>query len=138
MEKAQRMDELDLRLGTAMAQRIERDRVRAAHLGQRLVMQSPARQLNANQENVSQLTERLVRAAREAVTRRRERLEHTGQTLHVVSPLATLGRGYGIVQQENGTIVRDAGSLRLGEKIIARVAKGQIEANVISVNSEDQ
>ncbi len=138
MEKAQRMDELDLRLGTAMAQRIERDRVRATHLGQRLAMQSPARQLSVNQENVSQLTERLVRAARETVTRRRERLEHIGQTLHVVSPLATLGRGYGIVQQENGEIVRDAGSVRPGEKIIARVAKGRLEAKVTSINSEDQ
>lgn len=41
MEKAQRMDDLDLRLGKAMRQRMEREKVRAEHLGQRLRMQSP-------------------------------------------------------------------------------------------------
>ncbi|MDK8464181.1 exodeoxyribonuclease VII large subunit [Marinobacter sp. SS13-12] len=138
MEKAQRMDELDLRLGTAMSQRIERSRVKVAHLDQRLAMQSPVRQLSDSQASVNQLAERLVRVARESLTRRRERLEHMGQTLHVVSPLATLGRGYAIVQQENGDIVRRADRVQPGEKITARVAHGQLEANVISVNSEDQ
>ncbi|MCL7945767.1 exodeoxyribonuclease VII large subunit [Marinobacter sp. ATCH36] len=138
MEKAQRMDELDLRLGTAMAQRIERNRVKASHLDQRLAMQSPIKQLSDRQVSVSQLAERLFRITRETITRRREQLEHVGQTLHVVSPLATLGRGYAIVQQENGSIVRNAHSVQPGEKITARVASGQLEANVISVNSDDQ
>ncbi|MFN2361915.1 MAG: exodeoxyribonuclease VII large subunit [Marinobacter sp.] len=135
MEKAQRMDELDLRLGKAIEQRIERDRVRAAHLEQRLATQSPARQLGDSQGRVSQLTDRLVRATRETITRRRERLDHTAQTLHVVSPLATLGRGYAIVQQENGDIVRQASHVKTGETITARVADGELTANVISVNS---
>ncbi|MEP3165831.1 MAG: exodeoxyribonuclease VII large subunit [Marinobacter sp.] len=138
MEKAQRMDELDLRLNTAMRQRIERDRVRATHLDQRLGMQSPARRLSDSQASVRQLADRLVRVSKETILRRRERLEHVGQTLHVVSPLATLGRGYAIVQQENGDIVRHASRVRPGEKITARVASGRLEANVISVNSEDQ
>ncbi|WP_372970697.1 exodeoxyribonuclease VII large subunit [Marinobacter sp.] len=138
MEKAQRMDELDLRLGTAIAQRIERERVRADHLGQRLTMQSPARKLSDSQTSISQLAEQLVRATRETLGRRREHLDHIGQTLHVVSPLATLGRGYAIVQQENGDIIRQATNVKPGEKITARVANGQLEANVISVNSGDQ
>nr|WP_227538049.1 exodeoxyribonuclease VII large subunit [Marinobacter vulgaris] len=135
LEKAQRMDELDLRLGKAMGQRLERDRVKATHLGQRLAMQSPRKQLSDSQADVSRLADRLTRVARETIARRRERLEHQGQTLHVVSPLATLGRGYAIVQQENGEIVRKATSVRPGEKITARVATGQLEANVISINS---
>ncbi|NMT63909.1 exodeoxyribonuclease VII large subunit [Marinobacter orientalis] len=138
LEKAQRMDELDLRLSKAVGRRLERDRVRAMHLTQRLAMQSPVRQLSDSQSDVRQLAERLVRAAREAITRRRERVEHTGQTLNVVSPLATLGRGYAIVQQENGEIVRQATSLQPGDRITARVASGELEANVISVNSGSQ
>jgi len=138
MEKAQRMDELDLRLGKAIAQRIDRDRVRAAHLEQRLAMQSPAKALSDCQGTVSQLIDRLLRATRETINRRRELLEHMGQTLHVVSPLATLGRGYAIVQQENGDIVRRAGDVKPGETIRARVADGELSANVISVNSGDR
>lgn len=138
MDKAQRLDELDLRLGKAMARRLERDRVRTEHLGQRLEMQSPVRQLNDSQANVALLADRLIRSMRETITRRRERLEHTGQTLHVVSPLATLGRGYAIVQQENGNIIRRAENVRPGERITARVASGKLEAKVISINSGRQ
>ncbi|MDL0429814.1 exodeoxyribonuclease VII large subunit [Marinobacter sp. TBZ242] len=138
MDKAQRLDELDLRLGKAVARRLERDRVRVEHLGQRLAMQSPARQLSDSQANITLLADRLIRAMRETITRQRERLEHIGQTLHVVSPLATLGRGYAIVQQENGDIVRRAENLRPGEKITARVASGELEAKVISINSGSQ
>ena len=93
MEKAQRMDDLDLRLGKAMRQRMEREKVRAEHLGQRLRMQSPAKRLDDNRRSVSQLSERLTRLARQSVVQRQERLEHLAQTLNVVSPLATLGRG---------------------------------------------
>ncbi|MDF0752090.1 exodeoxyribonuclease VII large subunit [Marinobacter sp. 71-i] len=138
MEKAQRMDELDLRLGKAMKQRLERDKVRAGHLGQRLRMQSPAKRLEESKKSISQLSERLSRVAGQAIAQRQERLEHLAQTLHVVSPLATLGRGYAIVQQENGEIVRHAGDLQPGDKITARVASGHLEANVTSINSDSQ
>ena len=138
MEKAQRMDDLDLRLGKSMRQRIEREKVRSEHLGQRLRMQSPAKRLDDNRKSVSQLSKRLTRLARQSVIQRQERLEHLAQTLNVVSPLATLGRGYAIVQQENGDIVRQASELAPGDRITARVASGHVEANVTAVNSGNQ
>ncbi|MEP6131983.1 exodeoxyribonuclease VII large subunit, partial [Marinobacter sp.] len=76
--------------------------------------------------------------AGQSVVQRRERLEHLAQTLHVVSPLATLGRGYAIVQQENGDIVRQASELKPGDRVTARVASGHLEASVTAVNSGNQ
>lgn len=138
MEKAQRMDDLDLRLSKAMQQRTERETVRTDHLRQRLLMQSPAKQLDDSRRNVSQQSERLARIASQSVTQRRDRLEHLAQTLHVVSPLATIGRGYAIVQQENGNIVRQADELQPGDRITARVASGHLEAKVTSIKSGNQ
>ncbi|AOY87436.1 exodeoxyribonuclease VII large subunit [Marinobacter salinus] len=134
LEKAQRMDELELRLGKAVRQRLDRVTVRSEHLAQRLAMQSPARQLTSSRENLSRFEERLGAAIRQRLQQRREQYEHIAQTLHVVSPLATLGRGYAIVRNGEGNIVRDASKLSSGEHINARVAEGDISAVVTSVN----
>lgn len=134
-EKAQRLDELDLRLDKAMRQRLDRVTVRSEHLIQRLAMQSPARQLTSNRESLARIEERLGAAIRQRLKQRRDHYEYIAQTLHLVSPLATLGRGYAIVRDGEGAIVRDALTLATGDRISARVAEGEIMAEVTSINS---
>ncbi len=132
-EKAQRMDELELRLNKIMGQRLERLRVRSDHAGQRLAMQSPMRQLASSSEALNRARERLGAAFELHLKRRRDQLQHAAQTLHVVSPLATLGRGYAIVRDPENQIIRDASGLKPGERINARVARADISAEVVSV-----
>jgi len=134
-EKAQRMDDLELRLGKAMKQKLERWDVRTGHLAQRLAMQSPQKQLSTSHETLGRIEERLFAATRLIIRQQRDRMEHLAQTLNVVSPLATLGRGYAIVRGPAGDIIRDADNLSPGDRVSARVARGEIEAEVISVKS---
>ena len=131
-EKAQRLDGLDLRLSRAMAQMTQRLRVRTDHLQQRLTMQSPNRQLASARERVLRATTGFNLAVQQALKSRREQLDYAAQTLNLVSPLATLGRGYAIVKNDQGEIVRRAGQLEAGQTISARVANGTVHAQVIS------
>lgn len=136
MDKAQRMDELDVRLAKAIRQRLDRSGTETTHLARRLTLQSPARRLIDSQNSVRNLNERLATSVSQHLDRQSNRLEHLAQTLNVVSPLATLGRGYAIVQDQNGGIIRDASRLKSGDLISARVSSGQVEAKVISVSPE--
>ncbi len=138
LEKAQRMDELELRLEKAIRQRLNTVSIRNDHLRQRLVMQSPRRQLSQSQEATKRITERLVSVMQQGLRYRRENLEHAAQTLNVVSPLATLGRGYAIVRDADGRIVRDASVISAGQTIFARVARGELTAKVTSVKSSEE
>jgi exodeoxyribonuclease VII large subunit len=47
-----------------------------------------------------------------------------------VSPLATLARGYAIVSNADGSILRDAHDAKPGTHIEARLATGRIRATV--------
>ena len=136
MDKAQRMDELDVRLGKAIRQRLERTDTRTTHLTRRLALQSPTRRLADSHNSLRNLDERLAKSISQRLEQQNRRLEHLAQTLNVVSPLATLGRGYAIVQNQEGGIVRDTGQLKTGDPITARVANGRIEAQVLSINSQ--
>lgn len=76
------------------------------------------------------LGSRLQAAGRECVGRARERLLPLVRTLNAVSPLATLARGYAIVIDERGHILRNADDAPAGTWIEARLAHGNIRAKV--------
>ena len=134
-DKAQRMDELDMRLNKAMRQRLEQQAIEAGHLAQRLATQSPGKSLANAREKVSRLNERMQQAMRQHLKQQREKLQFSAQTLNIVSPLATLGRGYAIVKDDQGSIIRDAAQLSAGQSIQAQLGHGSVSARVTEVNS---
>ena len=138
LEKAQRMDELEMRLNKAISGRLGQQKQKTDYLLQRMSAQSPRRTLKTASEQTQQLEERLTLAARHLLRQKDERLQHIAQTLHAVSPLATLGRGYAIVKDDNDRIVRKAGDLETGSQITARLGHGSVSARVTEINSSSE
>jgi len=136
-EKAQRLDDLELRLGKSIHQRLERSQTNSTHLTQRLAMQSPRKQLANSSEILERSAAQMDKAMLRILARLQDRLEHTAGTLNVVSPLATLGRGYAIVRDTHGNIIRNATDVASGDSISARVAHGTINAKVTSVKVDE-
>ena len=65
-----------------------------------------------------------------------ERLGLNMASLDAMSPLSVMKRGYSITQKSSGEIVRDAGSVEAGEKLNIRLAKGVLNAEVLSKENE--
>jgi exodeoxyribonuclease VII large subunit len=53
-----------------------------------------------------------------------------GRALEALSPLAILERGYALVFDAAGQLVKDAAQVKTGEEISARLAHGEIRAVV--------
>jgi exodeoxyribonuclease VII large subunit len=146
---AQRLDAWQARLlNQHPAQRLARARERLQALHARLYSQLPAhltllrarvQQLHGHLQ-VSALRNRLDAArmrlasvhARQQQTlltllnQHQARLEALRRALHAVSPLATLERGYAIVFDAKGQIVRTARAMHPGQAVLARFADGEI------------
>ena len=58
------------------------------------------------------------------------RLERIGRALETLSPLAILERGYALVFDGSGQLIKDAAQVKTGDEISARVARGEIRATV--------
>jgi exodeoxyribonuclease VII large subunit len=58
------------------------------------------------------------------------RIERMGRALEALSPLAILERGYALVFDGAGQLVKDAAQVKVGQEISARVARGEIRATV--------
>jgi exodeoxyribonuclease VII large subunit len=66
----------------------------------------------------------------------RNRLGLAAASLEALSPLAVLQRGYAIAQRQDGTLLRDAHSVAVGESVSVRLAKGRLTANVETIEEE--
>jgi len=60
----------------------------------------------------------------------RKRLGLAAASLDALSPLSVLQRGYAIAQKEDGSLLRDAKLVSIGESVKVRLAKGKISASV--------
>jgi exodeoxyribonuclease VII large subunit len=96
----------------------------------RLWRSSPVARVRDAAARHAALIVRLQAAGLERVRNARERLLPLVRTLNAVSPLATLERGYAIVTNERGEILRDTAQAAPGTIVEARLAKGRLRAKV--------
>ncbi len=108
-----------------------------------LLQRSPAIGVQQSVGRLNSLCERLNMSGSKAVERAHTRLRLAARTLDSVSPLATLDRGYAIVSDaDSGSILTDSSGVTVGDRIHARLARGELEATVSNVTdggkNEDQ
>ncbi|MCU0257976.1 MAG: exodeoxyribonuclease VII large subunit [Solirubrobacteraceae bacterium] len=133
---AQRLDELGGRLAMALRARLRQQRARHGTAQGLLLRASPALRVAALRLRLEGSRSRLAAAGRNVLAGRRQRLGLAARTLDAVSPLATLDRGYAIVSGPDGHVVQDATTLRTGERIAARLARGSVAAQVLEVRPD--
>jgi exodeoxyribonuclease VII large subunit len=132
-DRAQRLDELQSRLGRSMHAQLRHDGARLTGLFAALREQSPIKRLHRASDQLIALKVRLQAAAQAEVTRTGTRLALAMRALDTVSPLATLNRGYAIVSDAaDGTVLSHIGTVRPGQTVRARLADGGFTAEVTS------
>jgi exodeoxyribonuclease VII large subunit len=128
--RQQRVDDLTNRLTHAERDRLEAQRRKfetlaaaVRHYDLRRVLAGVGKELNAKMAAMEA-------AARKLLFERRSRLERLTSQMEALSPVAILERGYALVFDANGKLVKDAAQVKVGEEIHARVARGEIAATV--------
>lgn len=135
---SQHLDGVSLRLVQSLRTVIAEKRSALFKLQAELNHYNPTQLLKYHQGRCWHLGEQLQTAMSYIIKATKERLENMAHNLHTVSPLVTLQRGYAIVTRpEDDRVLRDAGVLRPGDGIRARLARGQIHATVDKISDED-
>ncbi|MDD3517974.1 MAG: exodeoxyribonuclease VII large subunit [Chromatiales bacterium] len=125
-ERSQSADLLETRLGKAIEHHLARREATLSRLRLRLGHHSPARRVAAAADRNRLLHLRLRNAADNRLSHEHGRIVTAMRALHVVSPLATLERGYGILTDHNGKVIRHPDQVAIGDALEARVAGGKI------------
>ena len=128
--RAQRLDDLVFRMATGFqislreaGRRLDLAASRIRHFDFRRSLAITRGQLDAS-------VRALLAAMRAQVGQDRVQLDQLATKLDALSPVKILDRGYALVFDTSGTLVKDAARLEPGEVISARVARGTFTAEV--------
>ena len=126
----QRLLDLKRRLTSVSREQAQRRQARLERLHARLLAQHPSNRLPLLHRRLAEQDLRLRRAMVHLLERRQTRLRHASRALHAVSPLATLERGYAIVFDAEGKVLRSAEGVAPGTPLRARLADGELPLRV--------
>jgi len=126
----QRLDERRFRLEKAQRQLLERCHRRLENASAAVRHYDARQRLAAMRQQLNSLAANLVAAARARLRASQAALDRRTASLEALSPLAILNRGYALVFDANGQLVKDARRLEVGDELSARLARGKIRARV--------
>jgi exodeoxyribonuclease VII large subunit len=125
-EQLQYVRQLRDRGRRCLAGAVERELAWLKAMRSRPALADPVREIERQDEQVRALRDRARRCLTAALDRAGDELTHTRARLVALSPAATLRRGYAIVQREDGAVVREAGAVGAGERLLVRLADGRL------------
>ena len=126
----ERLLHLQHRLAVASQTTLQQGRVQLDRLQARLQIGHPRVRLPLLAQRLDGQRLRLRRAIEQRCERDGVRLRHLGRALHAVSPLATLERGYAIVFDATGRVLRSAQHVAVDTPLRARLADGELMLRV--------
>ena len=134
--RAQRTDELNFRTATAMRHRLQRAGVRLRSLAARLDRQNPALRLQDTHRRLDLLLNRLRQRPQQQTLQQGARIDRCMARLEALNPLRVLERGYALVYDAEGHLLRDANQAIPGQEIRARLAQGELRSRVLPSSPE--
>ena len=156
----QRLDDLGFRMESAMAERLRDSQRSVGDLVAAVLRHDPRRQLSAARESLAALQSRLGHALERSLAIARSRSESTDARLYraaqvsvagrraayaelrgelaALSPLAVLNRGYALVQDEQGKIIRSVDRLAPNQQLATRLADGTFTSQILAIQAKNK
>ena len=120
------------RIRRALELRLRREEEFLAGARARPVLADPGVLVTAREQELERLRHQAWRAADREVERAGAVLDGLRGKLHALSPAATLDRGYAVLRRRDGSVVRSAAEVEMGERLEARVATGRLGLEVMA------
>ena len=109
---------------------LTRRREKLEEMEKKRVLSDPGAILQDRRLQLDFLQQRLGAAARQRIDAESRSFAHLTAALDALSPLKVLSRGYAVVQDRGGAVVRDSAQVQPGEQVHVRLASGKLTCTV--------
>jgi len=131
-----RQAEAQRRLDAAFRKQLDRLRARLRHADAVLRTMQPKRRLATLRQRLETLQARPRTAMARRLTHDALRLRGIARSLEAVSPLATVARGYAILLNDAGHVVRSVRDANVGDRLDARLTDGTLPLQVVERDAD--
>ncbi len=107
---------------------LSQENARIGALRDRPVLKEPLTMINSRHEIVTALLHRSFRSMASHIAIGAKEVSHLATQVRTLSPQATLDRGYAVVQQQDGALLRSAQNVIRGQRLRIRLAEGEATA----------
>ena len=121
---------MQIRASRALKASVSAKRERLTTLSEKRVLKSPLNYIEDRRVLLDHVQKHFTAASQRFVAVKKENYIRLAASLDALSPLKVLGRGYSLVQREDGSVVKDAMSVEKGEQIRLRLQKGALTCEV--------
>ena len=132
----QSMDAAAANMMSLLSRQIRSARVRLDTLSHSPALRSPTGYLEQREKNLEHLKTRLIAAQTQQLQRLRQRFVGATAKLDAMSPLKVLTRGYSMVQNDDGTLLRSVSQTQPGSKVRVTLSDGSLTAVVSEIKEE--
>lgn len=122
---------LEERMTQATARQVNQARVRLEQAGRSAVLASPVQKLDERRLLVDYQREKLAQSLVKVLNRDQGRLTRLASALDAMSPLKVLGRGYALVRNEAGGLIKSTQAVSPGDRLEVRVSDGSISCMIL-------
>ena len=129
---AQRLDDFSLRLEAALSSPLRQHQREVAELAAAVLRHDPRQQLGRARERLVSCRTHLDRAVVRKAHESAAHFSALDARLHSLSPLAVLERGYALVIDAAGGVVRTTNQIAAGDKVTTRLSDGTFISRVES------
>ena len=126
-ELRDRLARFNARLSSAALARLRAGRISLEHFRKNPYLKSSLRAIQDRRLLLDFQQQRLVRSYENKFSQHRKQLGQLAASLDALSPLKVLGRGYAIVQKEDGTVAVSVTQVYPGDKLRIRLADGGLD-----------
>jgi exodeoxyribonuclease VII large subunit len=134
--RAQRLDDLIYRMASNYREQIAGYHRRLDVASTRILHYDFRQSLVLNRKRLENSSDGMLRAMKFLAAGSRARIDQLAAQLDALSPVKILERGYALVFDGNGKLLKDASTVSPGAAISARVARGSLMAQVTKVEKE--
>lgn len=135
--RQQKLDEQCFRLEKAERQLLERCHRRSESVAAAVRHYDARRRLAAVRQSLESQVANLAAATHTRLLESRGALDRRTASLEALSPVAILNRGYALVFDAKGRLVKDASRLKAGDEVSSRLARGRVRARVTATERSD-
>ena len=137
-QKVETVDRLTDQLQRNISLHVKQNRDQLSALHSRLQRVHPSQLIKMQNERIMFMQTRLEKQFKQVLKEKDHRFSSALSTLHALSPLKIMDRGYSLVYQDEGTLIKSSRQVKTGDRLEINVRDGKIHCEVESVEEREE
>jgi exodeoxyribonuclease VII large subunit len=133
IELIEQLQKLAIRLKNEMIQKVQKYEERLNFLDKSYGLKRPGLLINELMQHLDNLEDQSLRSTAERLRHLDQTLDGINHRVEALNPLAILNRGYAVVSDLSGKVVKSTKHLAIDDTVSIRLSEGEIEAGVAKI-----